>query len=441
MTDIIELQYYPHFLVFFAILMPLLLSFRMFPVIIYLVHSKNLMDEPVDRSMHTLKTPTLGGLGIFIAFSLPIIVLVLGSNFSQLDLIKLLSLISAGILLVFAGIKDDLVGLAPKKKMMVQAVAAVIVILMTDVRIRSLDGLFGMGELPFIVSICLTLFAFLFLINAVNLIDGIDGLAGTFGIVTSLSFGMYFIINAHYLMVLVSFVLIGGLLGFLRYNFSKERKIFMGDSGSMFLGFLLAYQAVCFLNINILPETTFKVANAPILFLAILSFPILDTIRVFCIRIAQKRSPFSADRKHIHHRLLDLGYTHIKGTALIALAQLLIIGLAFTMGDLDLTLQFILLMAVVPMVFLSPWLLVLKKDIPMKLEEKIDWNSLKVIDTLVEKIELHTEQQFTNMLAENNIKGYMEVVEKEQSIEQRISFLEKLMAKRFAAIEKFKKWE
>ena len=120
MINSIDPQYYPFFLVFFAILMPLLLSFRMFPVIIYLVHTKNLMDEPVDRSMHTLKTPTLGGLGIFIAFSLPIIILVLGSNFSQVDLIKLLSLISAAILLVFAGIKDDLVGLAPKKKLMVQ---------------------------------------------------------------------------------------------------------------------------------------------------------------------------------------------------------------------------------------------------------------------------------------------------------------------------------
>ncbi|MEJ1222854.1 MraY family glycosyltransferase [Sediminicola sp. 1XM1-17] len=440
MTNVIDPQFYPYFLVFFAVLMPLLLSFRMFPVIIYLVITKNLMDEPGDRSAHINRTPTLGGLGIFVAFTIPIIVLGLGSNFSQLDLLKLLSVISGGILLLFAGLKDDLVGLAPKKKIMVQAVAAMIVILFTDVRIQSLYGLFGVGELPYLVSVALTLMAFVFVINAINLIDGVDGLAGTFSIIASLAYGLFFIVNGYYLSALVSFVIIGALLGFLRYNFSKTRKIFMGDSGSMFIGFLLVYQAICFLTCNTEIGTLYTFANGPILFLATLSFPIIDTLRVFCIRIKQKRSPFSADRNHIHHRLLDLGFAPKQICAIIGLANILVIGCAFMMGDLQITLQLVLIMAVILTVYLSPWLLVLDKDISLRLEKKIADNAHLPVGTM-EALDIHTEQQYNDMLEKYNLRGYMQDTGKAQSMEERISLLEKLMAKRLDVFKKLKKTE
>ena len=346
----------PYALVIIALLIPILLSLRMYPVIIHLVKSKNLMDEPVDRSMHTAKTPTLGGVGMFITFTLTLITAGMFLNLPQADLLKLLSLLAATITLMFLGIKDDLLGLAPRKKFIIQAMAAALVIVLTDVRIASCYGLLGLEELPYLVSVIFSIFVFLAVINAYNLIDGIDGLAGTIAIIVSTSFGTFFFLNGRYLMLAVSFALIGALIGFLRYNLSERRRIFMGDCGSMFVGFLLAYQAITFLEFNAKEVTPYTIKVAPIMAMAILSFPILDTVRVFIIRMAKKRSPFSADRNHIHHRLLDLGHSHKKATLILAIINILVIALAFLIKDLYINLQLYILMLAVPLLYFSPWL-------------------------------------------------------------------------------------
>tara|TARA_R110000868_G_scaffold3811_5_gene23474 strand:- start:18643 stop:19674 length:1032 start_codon:yes stop_codon:yes gene_type:complete len=314
------------------------------------------MDEPIDRSMHTAKTPTLGGVGMFITFTLTLITAGMFLNLPQADLLKLLSLLAATITLMFLGIKDDLLGLAPKKKFIIQAMAAALVIVLTDVRIASYYGLLGLEELPYLVSVIFSIFVFLAVINAYNLIDGIDGLAGTIAIIVSTSFGTFFFLNGRYLMLAVSFALIGALIGFLRYNLSERRRIFMGDCGSMFVGFLLAYQAITFLEFNAKEVTPYTIKVAPIMAMAILSFPILDTVRVFIIRMAKKRSPFSADRNHIHHRLLDLGHSHKKATLILAIINILVIALAFLIKDLFINLQLYILVLAVPLLYFSPWL-------------------------------------------------------------------------------------
>tara|TARA_R110002033_G_scaffold143959_1_gene182053 strand:+ start:2861 stop:3895 length:1035 start_codon:yes stop_codon:yes gene_type:complete len=314
------------------------------------------MDEPVDRSTHTIKTPTLGGVGMFISFSLTLITLGMVLDLSQTDLLKLLAVVAASITLMFLGIKDDLLGLAPKKKFMVQLVASLMVIILADLRIISFEGIFGLEVLPYYISVVFTLFVFLLIINAYNLIDGLDGLAGSVALLSSLSFGTFFFINGRYLFVLISFVLIGALLGFLRYNLSSHRKIFMGDSGSMFVGFLLAFQAVGFLSYNSIIEHPVTNIEAPIMGMAILSYPLLDTLRVFAIRISQKRSPFRADRNHIHHRLLNLGLTHKKTTLVIATLNIVIITLAFLIRDLYIHVQLYIMVLAVPLIYISPWL-------------------------------------------------------------------------------------
>ena len=370
MAYLYELFTNTYLLVCVAILAPVLLSLRMYPVIIYLVKSKNLMDEPIDRSMHTAKTPTLGGVGMFITFSLTLIGLGMVMGLSQTELIKLLSIIAASITLMFLGIKDDLVGLAPKKKFMIQILAALMVIVVTDVRIASCYGLLGLEELPYIVSVAFSVFVFLAVINAFNLIDGIDGLAGTIGVIVTATFGGFYILNERYLMVIISFALIGALIGFLRFNLSGRRKIFMGDSGSMFIGFILAYQAISFLEFNATTVTPYTVHVAPIMAMAILSYPILDTLRVFTIRIAQKRSPFSADRNHIHHRLLALGLTHKKATLTLGIINILVIALAFIIKDLYINLQLYLLVLAVPLLYFSPWLIFRRGSKKSKMQRK-----------------------------------------------------------------------
>jgi len=361
-----------------SVLLPLLLCYRMYPVIIYAVRSKNLMDEPGTRSMHTSKTPTLGGVGLFIAFALSIAFLGLMTNLPQPDLIKLLALLTATIMLMFLGVKDDLFGLAPKKKFMVQVVASLMVIILADFRIISIEGIFGLGELPYYISVIFTLFVFLLIINAFNLIDGLDGLAGSVALLSSLSFGIFFLINARYLFVLISFVLIGALLGFLRYNLSSYRKIFMGDSGSMFIGFLLAFQAVGFLSYNSVIDNPITSIEAPIMAMCILSYPLLDTLRVFAIRIKQKRSPFSADRNHIHHRLIDLGVTHKQATSFVVVLNSIIIVLAFLIRDLYINVQLYIILMVIPLVYVAPWLLVRKQGKLKLIKPKpIKWSSIK----------------------------------------------------------------
>ena len=294
---------------------------------------------------------------MFISFSLTLITLGMVLGLSQADLIKLLSIVAATITLMFLGIKDDLMGLAPKKKFMIQILAALMVIVLTDVRIASCYGLLGLEELPYFASVVFSVFVFLALINAFNLIDGIDGLAGTIGIIVTATFGSFYLLNERYLMVIISFALIGALLGFLRFNLSTGRKIFMGDSGSMFIGFILAYQAISFLEFNATVVTPYTIAVAPIMAMAILSLPILDTVRVFIVRIAQKKSPFSADRNHIHHRLLALGLSHKKATLTLGIINILVIALAFLIKDLYINLQLYLLVLVVPLLYFSPWLL------------------------------------------------------------------------------------
>ena len=304
----------------------------MYPVIIYVAHKKKLTDVPEERKSHCVEVPNLGGIGLFISFALTIIFFGMTETMDPPELIKLLSILGATIILLFLGIKDDLVLISPKKKFIGQIIAAGMVIFNTDVRIMSLDGLLGVGELHYIASVVFTLFVFLLVVNAFNLIDGIDGLAGIVGVIASLSFGVFFILNEQMFLSLVSFTLIGSVIGFLGFNFSKTNKLFMGDSGSLFIGYLLAYQGIAFLVVNESTTASFVISKGPILLLAILSFPLFDTLRVFVIRLKAGRSPFSANRNHIHHRLLDIGLTHVQVALVIALGNSLVIGLVLFMG-------------------------------------------------------------------------------------------------------------
>lgn len=336
----------------------LLMSFRLYPIIIYVVNKKGLMDEPEARKAHTQSVPTLGGIGLFISFSITISLLAVVVGLSGSNLVKLVSLMPAIILLLIMGVKDDLVLMSPKKKAIGQVVAACIVIFLTDTRITSFGGLLGVNELPYWVSVLFTFFVFVLVINALNLIDGIDGLAGAITIIASATFGFYFLLAEDYLMVLVSFTLIGAIIGYLYYNLSNTRKLFMGDSGSLLLGFLLVYQAIGFLSVSTDPLAPYAVSNAPIILLAVLSYPLLDTLRVFVIRVYQKRSPFSPDRNHIHHGLLRLGLNHKRASLLVALITVLNIELAFLISGLYINLQLYILIIACPLTCLLPLVLI-----------------------------------------------------------------------------------
>ncbi|NMH87639.1 MraY family glycosyltransferase [Flavivirga algicola] len=288
-----------------ALCLSAFVSYSTYPVIIKVSKLKGLMQEPKSRSSHAIKTPNLGGVGIFMG-----VISALTFVGSILSYNNLLCLIGAVTLLFFTGLKDDLIEISPIKKLIGQIIASLCIILISDIRIHTFFGVFGIDVLPYFISVIFTLFVFILLINAYNLIDGVDGLAGCVGITISMLFGIFFYYNGNDSMLFISLSLIGALITFLMFNFSKAKKLFMGDTGSMIIGFLLAYQGVSFLRVTHNVELFSAISNPPALVIAIFSFPLMDTLRVFIIRLINGKSPFSADKSHIHHNLLALGFKH-----------------------------------------------------------------------------------------------------------------------------------
>ena len=321
-----------------------------YPGIIYVAHRKDIMAVPSSRSSHTKKVPNLGGVGIFMG-----VFFVLAIIGACLGLSDLMFLMAGLILLFFLGVKDDLVILTAGKKFGSQILVSLLIIILMDIRIASFDGVFGLQELSYIPSVSFTLFVFVLLINAYNLIDGIDGLAGSVGLLSSLVFGFFFLIIGMNQPALVSFALAGALIPFLYYNFSHKKKIFMGDTGTMIVGFLLAYLCVSFISVNQNTSIPGNLGNSAVLGIAFVFYPLMDTLRIFVVRALQGRSPFSADKNHIHHRLLHLGLNHGQSTLFIVLCSLILGGLAFFTQDININLQAFLIIASGMALFLFPF--------------------------------------------------------------------------------------
>lgn len=316
-----------------------LITFFAIPVIIQVAREKKLFDEPDERKVHKMVIPTLGGLGIFAGF---ILATLLGA---PLGTAELQYFAAAAIVVFFLGIKDDILILSAAKKFIGQLIAAGIIIKFGGVQITNMHGFLGIYEIPHIASIVFTLFTVIVIVNSFNLIDGVDGLAGSLGLLTALVFGSYFAFIGQTLYAVIAFSLAGSLIGFLIYNFSPA-KIFMGDTGSLLIGLINSILVIKFINIAGNEGSALPLQAAPALGIAILIVPLLDTLRVFGLRILDRRSPFSPDRTHVHHFLLDLGYSHRQVTFLCVGANIALIVLAFVLRNLGTTILIGLLMSI-----------------------------------------------------------------------------------------------
>jgi len=314
-------------------------SMSTFPAIFKIAEAKHLMDEPGERSTHSVRTPTLGGVGIYI--SLVVVMTIIGG---VLDTKILLLILGSLTILFFLGLKDDLLILSPRKKLIGQILAALVLIAFTDTRILGFSGLFGISILPYWLSVAFTMFVYLLIINAYNLIDGVDGLAGSLALLAAGSFVFLSVKINDVTMATIAVSLVGALVPFLRLNFSNQKKIFMGDTGSMIIGFLIAFFSVRFIS-NTQTNPTSQFFNcSPIVVLSIVFFPLLDTLRIFLIRLVIfKKSPFSADRNHLHHKFLDLGFNHIQTTSYIVILNFMLIAFSYSLKDLEIIYQLILL--------------------------------------------------------------------------------------------------
>lgn len=314
--------------ILFAFLTSFLTSLLSIPTIITVAKLKHLYDEPNPRKLHQSNIPTLGGLAILFGFFFS---MSFWTNFAYCW--HLQYVVTACIVIAVIGIKDDIVGLSPIKKAVGQLVAALILVVWGDVRITSWFGIFEVTDLPFLVSVFFSIFVVLVIINAFNLIDGIDGLAASMGIVSSLAYGTYFyFFDSNFQHSILAVALTGALVGFFYFN-KTPAKIFMGDTGSMLIGLIMAMLAIEFININLHPSTKlyFRSYSAPTLAMSVIFVPLFDVLRVFSLRIFNGHSPFKPDKRHLHHMLLNLGYSHLKATIILSLFAIFIIFIAFSM--------------------------------------------------------------------------------------------------------------
>ena len=315
------------------------ITFFAIPIIIEVARRKKLFDEPDERKVHKMVIPTLGGLGIFGGFILATLIgAPVGSN-------ELQYFVAATIVIFFLGIKDDILVLSAAKKFIGQLIAAAIIIKFGGVQISNMHGFLGITVIPNFASILLTLFTIIVIINSFNLIDGIDGLAGSLGLLTTLIFGTYFFYAGQLMYAVMALSLAGSLVGFLIYNFSPA-KIFMGDTGSLLIGLINSILVVKFINIAGLPNAALPLNAAPAMGFALLIVPLFDTLRVFALRIVSRRSPFSPDRNHVHHFLLELGFSHRVITMLCVGSNIGLILLAYFLRNLGTTVVIGILLAI-----------------------------------------------------------------------------------------------
>ncbi|MGV3657938.1 MAG: glycosyltransferase family 4 protein [Chitinophagaceae bacterium] len=323
-----------------------IITFLAIPAIIKIADLKKLFDIPDGRKLHTKPIASLGGVGIFCGFFFSSIFFISSGANPEFQY-----LFAAAVVIFFLGLKDDILVISPTKKFLGQILAAGIIIHMAGLRIDSMHGLLGLQQLPEAFSIALTYITMIVVINAYNLIDGVDGLAGSLGLLTTTVFGTYFLVAGVPAYALLSFAVAGSLAAFLMFNFNPA-KIFMGDSGSLMLGLINSILVLKFMQVGDTDAVAFPVESVVAVAVAILIVPLADTLRVFSIRISQGRSPFSPDRNHIHHLLLDRGLNHKYVTICCLLMNIFFITLAFFAGAMGPT-YLLLFMAVVSLCLLG----------------------------------------------------------------------------------------
>lgn len=336
--------------------MAFVITYLSVPSIITLAKLKKLYDEPNHRKEHLIRVPTLGGLALFAGFFFPFIFWTANYRISGFN-----SILASLVILFIVGIKDDLYPMPAWKKLFAQILAALIVVIQGNIRITNLYGLLDIHDLPYWVTVVLSTFAILAIMNGFNLIDGINGLAAGIGVIVLSTYAYWFYRMDDIVFVILCLTLIGSLLAFLRYNFSTA-SIFMGDSGSLVLGYLISIITIRFIQESRIhePNIFFSIAAAVYAF-NLLIIPLFDTMRVFVVRILRRRSPFSADRNHIHHTLVDIGLTHRSASLVLYATNLFFIGMAVLLDHMR-PVQYLTYLLIVALVlsqipfFIKRWL-------------------------------------------------------------------------------------
>lgn len=316
-----------------AFLISAFLSGILIPQILLISFRKKLFDVPDERKIHKSIVPRLGGLAfkpvIFITIALILgINIILGRKSLLSDFVandaEIAFVYCSIMVLYLIGVADDLIGVRYRAKFVAQIICGILIIA-GGVVFNDFHGILGIYEIPSFISWPITIFLVVFISNSINLIDGIDGLCSGLCSVALFFYGLMFAMAGEFIYSLLAFATLGVLVPFFYYNVfgnpEKQRKIFMGDTGSLTIGII-----ICFLSIRISQVSDTMLYNGSnhfVLAFAPLIVPCFDVVRVFLHRIRNHKSPFQPDKNHIHHKLLALGFPQRKAMITIVFISLL----------------------------------------------------------------------------------------------------------------------
>jgi UDP-GlcNAc:undecaprenyl-phosphate/decaprenyl-phosphate GlcNAc-1-phosphate transferase len=305
--------------------------YKLIPLLVKVAYYKDLYDKPDgNRKLHDRYISYLGGVaifaGLFTGFST-------SGYANQITGYEYLSV--ALIALFFTGLKDDLMGLSANKKLTVEIFASMLIVFGCGAVISKFNGIFGIESIPLTLSIPVTLFTIIVIMNSYNLTDGIDGLAGGIGLIASLFMAAGFYAAGSTPLSVLALITALALLAFLLHNFHPAR-IFMGDTGSLVIGFLLAFMAINYIGLSEYKEYAEIYGNASaVLPVAFLAIPLYDTLTVFLKRLFRGDGPFKPGKDHVHHQLLDMGFSQKQTTVFLYLVTILIGLLAISLAELN----------------------------------------------------------------------------------------------------------
>ena len=339
--------------ILYSFLSALFISYIAIPKLIQFALKLKLLEAVGDRSSHKVSTPFFGGIAIFTGVICSLLFWV--DNFENIQY----TLVS--ILIVFiVGLIDDLRSITAFKKLIGQILATLVLILFGDLQIDNMHGVLGIYELPIWASVSFTIFVVIVITNAFNLIDGIDGLAGGLGLISSLSFGVIALLMDQIDIALISFTLMGALLGFLKYNIFPAR-IFMGDTGSLVVGMILSILAINCIKHGLVSENYSYPNIGPLLAISFLAVPLFDSLRVFIVRAINGNGPLTAARDHVHHSLIDLGAGHKYTSLILYVVSVIIILLTYSLVRLNINISIAILALFSYLLWLIPFYILRSK--------------------------------------------------------------------------------
>lgn len=308
------------------ILVPLLValtaSFWVFPKILRISFNNNIVDNPNARKLQRVPVPVLGGMVVQFGILVALCVCQL-----FVDCTSLFTVVLAMSIMLYVGTMDDILNISAGIRFFLEILVALMIIYTCDYSLNSLHGLWGVYELQSYVSVPLTILTVVGIVNAINLIDGVDGYSSGYCIMACVVFGIFFCVNGDMSMVMLAVVCAASLIPFFLHNvFGRASKMFIGDGGTLLMGCVMSIFVL-----NVLKSDTlcarycdWGMGLVPFV-LAVLCVPVFDTVRVMTMRILRKTSPFHADKTHLHHLFIEMGFSHIGTTVSILILNYLVV--------------------------------------------------------------------------------------------------------------------